>query len=75
MLRASGIEGRVQAEFVVTESGRADVESLRVISTANDLFSDAVRRALPRMRFNPARIGGRPVAQLVRQEFVFKLDR
>lgn len=74
-LRASGIEGTVGAEFVVTESGRADVSSLRIMSATNEAFAEAVRRALPRMRFRPARMGGRGVAQLVQQQFVFRLDR
>ena len=74
-LRSSGIEGSVAAEFVVTESGRADVRSLRIISATNDAFAESVRRALPRMRFRAAEIGGRRVPQLVRQSFVFRLDR
>lgn len=74
-LRSSGIEGIVAAEFVVTESGRADVGSLRIISATNDAFSESIRRALPGMRFRAAKIGGREVPQLVRQSFVFRLDR
>lgn len=73
-LRSSGIEGRVIAEFVVTENGRADVNSLRIISSTNELFVESIRRELPRMRFRPAMIGGHAVAQLVQQQFVFKLD-
>ena len=74
-LRSSGIEGSVAAEFVVTEAGRADVGSLRIISATNDAFAGSIRRALPRMRFRAAEIGGRKVPQLVRQSFVFRLDR
>lgn len=74
-LRASGVEGTVAAEFVVTESGRADATSLRIMSATNELFAEAVRRALPRMRFRPASIGGRAVSQLVQQQFVFRLAR
>jgi TonB family protein len=73
-LRSSGIEGKVVAEFVVTENGRADVSSLRIISSTNQLFVESIRRALSRMRFRPAMIGGHAVAQLVQQQFVFKLD-
>ncbi|MDP9177483.1 MAG: TonB family protein [Gemmatimonadota bacterium] len=74
-LRAAGIDGMVAAEFVVRESGRADVTSLRIMSATNDEFVESIRRALPRMRFRPATIGGRAVAQLVQQQFVFRLDR
>lgn len=74
-LRTAGIEGKVIAEFVVTELGRADPGSLRIIAATNDGFIDSIRRALPRMRFMPARVGDHSVPQLVQQQFVFKLDR
>lgn len=75
MLRSSGTEGRVIAQFVVNEKGRADPNTFRVVSSTHNLFSHAVSRALPQMRFNPATIRGKPVSQLVQQLFVFKLDR
>lgn len=75
VLRSSGIEGRVIAQFVVNEKGRADRKTFRVLSATHALFSDAVSRALPQMRFKPATMGGRPVPQLVQQLFVFKLER
>jgi protein TonB len=74
-MRASGIEGEVKAQFVVNEQGRAEVSSLRIVSSTNDHFSEAVRQALPRMRFRPAELRGRPVAQTVQQLFSFRLDR
>lgn len=74
-LRAAGIEGEVRVQFVVDESGRADIGSLRILSSSNELFSDAVKRALPKMKFIPARIGSHAVAQTVQQAFVFRLDR
>ncbi|MDP9202078.1 MAG: energy transducer TonB, partial [Gemmatimonadota bacterium] len=75
MLRSSGTEGQVIAQFVVNEKGRADRETFRVVSSTHPLFTGAVNRALPQMRFKPAMIGGKPVSQLVQQLFVFKLDR
>jgi protein TonB len=74
-MRSAGIEGEVKAEFVVDRKGRADFASLRIISSTNEQFSGAVRDALPRMRFTPARLRGEPVAQLVQQLFVFRLNR
>jgi periplasmic protein TonB len=73
-LRASGTEGQVIAQFVVNEKGRVDRNTFKVVSSTNTLFTDAVNRALPQMRFKPAKIGGKPVSQLVQQLFVFKLD-
>lgn len=74
-LRAGGIEGRVVAQFVVDAKGRAVRESIRIVSSTNDLFGESVRKAIVEMRFVPARIGSRPVSQIVQQLFVFKLDR
>jgi protein TonB len=75
MLRTTGVEGQVIAQFVVNEQGSADRSTFRVLSSTHPLFSDAVSRALPQMRFKPAMIRGKPVSQLVQQLFVFKLDR
>lgn len=74
-LRSTGIEGQVIAQFVVDESGRAQRETVRIVSATNDLFAESVRRAVNGMRFSPARIGGRPVPQAVQQLFVFRLDK
>jgi TonB family protein len=74
-MRSAAIEGEVKAEFVVDRKGRADAASLRIISSTREEFSTAVRDALPRMRFQPARLRGEPVAQLVQQLFVFRLNR
>ncbi len=74
-LRSSGVEGEVQAQFVVNEDGKADVSTFKVLKATNDLFAAAVRSALPQMRFYAAEVGGHHVKQLVQQSFQFKLDR
>ena len=75
VLRSSGVEGQVIAEFVVDEQGRAEEGSLRFTRSDNRLFEDAVRVALRRMRFSPAEVGGVKVRQLVQMPFVFTLSR
>lgn len=72
-LRSAGIEGEVDAKFVVDTSGRADMKTFEVLKATNDLFAAAVRSALPRMRFFPAEVGGRKVRQLVQQPFMFNI--
>jgi len=74
-LRSSGVEGQVIAEFVVDEQGRAEEGRVRFVRSDNQLFEDAVRVALRRMRFVPAEVGGRKVKQLVQMPFVFTLSR
>ncbi len=74
-LRSSGVEGEVQAQFVVNEDGKAETSTFKVLKATNDLFASAVRSALPNMRFYAAEVGGKKVKQLVQQSFQFKLDR
>src|SRR4029078_11022112 len=74
-MRSSGAEGEVHAQFVVNENGRAEPGTFKVLNSPNAAFTQAVKDALPRMRFRPAKIGKTSVSQLVQQAFVFKLDK
>lgn len=73
ILRQAGVEGDVLATFVVDTTGRADVSSFKVLRSTHDLFTAAVKQALPTMRFIPAEVGGRKVKQLVQQPFAFAI--
>ncbi|HEY3114587.1 MAG TPA: energy transducer TonB [Gemmatimonadaceae bacterium] len=75
VLESSGIAGEVQAQFVVRSDGKADMDSFKVLKSTNELFTQAVKNNLPRMRFSPAMIGGKPVNQLVQQSFQFAVPR
>src|SRR6266566_6191900 len=75
VLESSGIAGEVQAQFVVSSSGKADMDSFKVLKSSNELFTQAVKNVLPRMHFSPAMIGGKPVNQLVQQSFQFAVPR
>jgi periplasmic protein TonB len=75
VLKQSGVEGTVTAQFTVLETGRADMDTFKIISSTNDLFSAAVKDILPRYRFLPAEIGGKKVKQLVQLPFEFKINR
>lgn len=74
-LRAAHVEGEVQAQFVVNENGQADPSTFKVLKATNELFSAAVRSAVPQMRFSAAEVRDHKVKQLVQQSFQFKLDR
>jgi periplasmic protein TonB len=75
VLESSGVAGEVQAQFVVLSTGKADMESFKALKSTNELFTLAVKNVLPRMRFSPAQIGGKPVNQLVQQLFQFAVPR
>lgn len=73
-LLARQIEGEARVRFVIDSTGRAIVESFGVLESTHAGFSQAVRKALPRMKFKPASMGTKPVAQRVEQTFVFKIS-
>lgn len=73
-LLQQGIEGAVATQYVVDTNGFADPTSLRILRSSHPDFANAVRLALPMMRFSPARIGDHPVRQLVEQEFTFRIE-
>src|SRR3981081_3045680 len=54
VLESSGIAGEVQAQFVVKTDGKADLDQFKVLKSTNELFTQAVKNVLPRMRFSPA---------------------
>jgi hypothetical protein len=63
------------AEFIVTSDGKADIRSLQVEKARAIEFVEAVLDVLPEYRFSPLKIGGCPVATLVRMPFVFQLRK
>lgn len=75
ILRRAGVEGEVIVSFVVDTLGRVDLRSFKVILASHDLFANAVRNALPRMRFIPAETTGGKVRQVVQQPFKFSIEK
>jgi TonB family protein len=74
-LRAANISGEVLAQFVVDTTGAPVMESFKVLKSSHDLFTNAVRQALPDMRFRPAQVGGKAVKQVVQMPFQFSLSK
>lgn len=74
-LRAARTEGEVLAQFVVDTAGVYEGGTFKVLKSSHALFTQAVRDALPLMRFTPAEAGGEKVRQLVQQPFTFSLSR
>lgn len=72
-LRHAKIEGEVVLRFVVDTAGRVDTSRVQLIRSDHRYFTDAVRAAMPRMRFLPAEKSGRKVRQWVEQPFNFHL--
>lgn len=74
-LMARSIEGSVLVTFVVDTTGRADPASFNATESTDSLFSNAVRDALPGMRFSPAKRGSTVVRQVVQQRFTFRMPK
>lgn len=73
-LLAARLPGAVEVEFVVDATGQVRMDTFGVIWTTHPLLGQAVRRALPEVRFVPARRAGRDVAQVVQLPFEFLPD-
>jgi TonB family protein len=74
-LKAAGIQGSVLAQFVVDTAGRADMSTFKALRSSHERFTEAVRNALPTMRFTPAALPtGRSVKQVIQQEFSFTIQ-
>jgi TonB family protein len=74
-MRRAKRQGEVLAQFVVDEQGAVDMSTFKANMSSDPAFTDAVRTALPTMRFHPAIVGGKPVKQVVQQPFTFALPR
>lgn len=70
---AKNIEGSATLQFVVDSTGLIDMASVKVIAATHGEFVQAVREAMPRMRFRPALRGTAAVRQLVEQPFKFAI--
>ncbi|MDB4891382.1 MAG: Tfp pilus assembly protein PilF [Gemmatimonadetes bacterium] len=72
MLRAQRIEGEVVVQFIVDETGRVDVSSMKTLRSPHELFTTAVRIVLPKFRFEPARsAASKPIAERVQYTIQF----
>jgi protein TonB len=73
-LRVAGVTGRVVVRLVVDTTGLVEPSSVVIREASHDLFAQAVRAVLPRLRFVPAESGGRKVRMLVDLPFEFRLN-
>lgn len=73
-LAEEGIRATISTMFVVNEVGQPDLSTLRVLNTTpNERFVDAIREALGRTRFVPAKKDGEWVSQVVQYTYDFGL--
>lgn len=75
LLKNAGVEGMARLSFVVDTLGRVEPGTATVMESTHPAFALAVQAALPRLRFAPARVGGRAVRQLVEFPVQFHLAK
>jgi hypothetical protein len=61
----------VRSVFVVDSTGQPDTTTFQSIAPVPDKFLQSVKVYLPNVRYKPARLAGRAVAECVEQTFVF----
>lgn len=67
-----GLEGYAKIEFTLTpEANITDVRTVKVSGT--QLFGEAAMRAIRKWRFTPVMVSGKPIAQQMTVDFVFRL--
>ena len=71
-MRGSGTAGSVVAQYVVDARGRVRSDSWRPIASTHPEYLAALRAHAPAMRYEPARLDGQPVCQLVRNRVKFE---
>lgn len=65
--------GEVVARFLVDSMGVVDPRTFVVVKTTDPLFAREVLQVLPKLRYFPAEIAGRPTAQMLEQTFDFRV--
>jgi len=50
------VEGQTTVEFIVGVDGKAELASVRIVASSNDLFAAAARQAVARMVLSPAKM-------------------
>jgi periplasmic protein TonB len=73
LLRSAGIQGRVVVQLVVDTMGKAEPNSVKIISSPNPAFNELVKNSVLHTTFRPGRVRGRAVRVLIELPFDFKI--
>jgi TonB family protein len=74
LLRDAGVTGSVTLRMRVGSDGRVDPWTIEVVESTHDLFSQAASNVAGRLRFRPARVGGKPVPVWITLPVTFQLE-
>lgn len=74
LLRAAGVQGRVEVQVVVDTLGRVEWGTVRIVHSDHPAFEAPALESLRGARFRPARVFGRAVRVLVQIPVAFVLQ-
>jgi protein TonB len=74
LLRESGTTGRTMVTMIIDAEGNVEPGSVTVQETTHEAFRAAAIRVAERLRFRPARLGGRSVSVIIAIPIEWKLD-
>jgi hypothetical protein len=75
VMMLKSIEGHANMRFVIDTTGIIDLSTVTLLDASHAEFVQAVREAMPKMRFHPAKMGLHAVRQLAEQLFKFELKK
>ncbi|MFI5091129.1 MAG: TonB family protein [Terriglobales bacterium] len=75
ILRQAGIEGQVVLAFVIDSGGTVESSSVRVVSSAHQLFEGPARAILVSCQYQPGRVAGRAVRVRTQRTITFVLPK
>ncbi|HEX6807739.1 MAG TPA: energy transducer TonB [Gemmatimonadaceae bacterium] len=73
-MQSQDVRGFVRLQFMVDEDGKLDPNTVQILQSSGDPFTDAVRAVLPSLRYKPATVQGTKIRQLTEQTFTFGFD-
>lgn len=72
MLQDAGIGGTTMMQFVILPDGNVDEESVKVISTTHEQFSEASMKVVSKFKFRPGTYKGKPVRVLIQMPITWQ---
>jgi TonB family protein len=71
-LKAAGVDGTVQVEFVVGPDGKVEAGSVQVVAASVPAFGDAAKEVASKLEFQPGKVNDAPVRARVLLPIVYK---
>lgn len=71
-LKAAGVDGTVQVQFVIGTDGKVIPSSIEVVAATVPALGDAAKEVAAKLEFEPGKVDGSPVSTRVLLPIVYK---